>query len=398
MKSALLEGAPESGVRIVVLAFCLSSAMAISMSGVVSSIPLLASSLNTSLRNASFAASIFGLPTVIFAPFFGLFIDRYGRKAVLMPCLFLYCFSGLLCGLASNVSMLIVARFVQGLGGCGMGILQTTLLADSFTGDKMKRLVGLNMAAFSITAALSPSLGGLLAQVNWRLAYMFPLLYCFLIPLAWNMKLAKPASDTTLREYLSGIGQVFKIRRTQALILLTFLAWCLTFGAVLTSVPALADHFFQAPPSAIGLVFLCYSAAMAFASSRLGVFLRYLSPRHILLAAALLQFTVLFCCPFAPSLAILAIPVALYGFAQGMVVPNVQAQLLQSVPTSQRGSLMALSSMFQRGGVVVGPVLCTSVLLWFGFKAPFYMGMGGVAIMALLTFFFIPNEKVSKGA
>lgn len=396
MSSSSSGNAPESGKRVILLSFCLSSAMAISMSGVLSSIPLLASSLDTSLRSASFAASVFGLPSVFFAPVAGLFIDRYGRRAVLLPGLILYCVGGLLCGLSTNITMLIAMRFVQGMGGCAVGILQTTLLADSFTGDKMRRLVGLNMAAFSITAALSPSIGGLLAQVSWRLPFLFPVLYCFLIPLAWNMKLAKPASDTTLREYCSGIAEVFKVRRTQALLLLTFLAWCLTFGAVLTSIPALADHFFKAPPSAIGLVFLFYSAAMAFASSRLGALLQRLSPRHVLLLGTLLQFIALFFAPLAPTLAILTVPVAAYGFAQGMIVPNVQAQLLQSVPTSQRGSLMALSSMLQRAGVVAGPPLCTTVLLWFGFSAPFYMGMGGVMIMAMLTFFFIPNEKIAR--
>src|SRR5208282_4309061 len=102
----------------------------------------------------------------------GWLSKRFGRKRLLIFCILFFSASSLLCGAATSLPMLIVARVLQGAGGGALQPLAQSILLESFPPAKR----GTAMAVYGIGVVcapiLGPTLGGWLTDSwSWRLAF-----------------------------------------------------------------------------------------------------------------------------------------------------------------------------------------------------------------------------------
>jgi len=70
----------------------------------------------------------------------GTLADRYGRKRTFMISIAAFGVTSLICGLTENVSVLIIARFLQGLGGGAMLIGQIAVLSHQFQDGRQRAM------------------------------------------------------------------------------------------------------------------------------------------------------------------------------------------------------------------------------------------------------------------
>lgn len=109
----------------------------ISVMGVASltpAFPTIAESLHLSKTQVGLLISVFTLPGVFMTPVMGVFADRFGRKKVLVPSLFLFAIAGFGGFIIHDFHTLLILRFFQGLGAASLGSLNTTLVGDLFKG------------------------------------------------------------------------------------------------------------------------------------------------------------------------------------------------------------------------------------------------------------------------
>ena len=113
------------------------------------------------------------LPGIVMAPVIGVLADRFGRRAVLVPCLAAFGVFGLLSALAPTLRHARSSlRLLQGLGSAGLINLAVVLIGDHWTGLERARLVGQNAAVLTVSLAVFPPLGGLLTELGgWRLSF-----------------------------------------------------------------------------------------------------------------------------------------------------------------------------------------------------------------------------------
>lgn len=101
--------------------------------------------------------------------------DRYGRKAPLNAGLVLYGAAALLGALAPSWGLVVVARFLWGLGAAGPRALSMAMVRDRYEGSAMARLMSISMAVFLVVPILAPSLGAaLIAILPWRVVFWLP--------------------------------------------------------------------------------------------------------------------------------------------------------------------------------------------------------------------------------
>jgi MFS family permease len=81
------------------------------------SMPTVASSLGTDLIGISWALLAYQISNIGLSIIFGRVSDLWGREKVFGLGFLVFSLSSLLCGLSSNVTQLILSRFVQGVGG-----------------------------------------------------------------------------------------------------------------------------------------------------------------------------------------------------------------------------------------------------------------------------------------
>lgn len=107
---------------------------------------------------ASFSAAQF-----LFAPIWGRLSDRFGRRPILVLGLFGSGLSYVLFGLAESVLVLLISRIAAGVMGANVAVAQA-YVADTTTGERRARGMGMIGAAFGLGFVLGPAIGGLLSQ------------------------------------------------------------------------------------------------------------------------------------------------------------------------------------------------------------------------------------------
>ena len=149
------------------------------------------SSIRDSFSGASNQAMSWVLTaySISFAAFLvpsGRLADLYGRKRVFEAGLLIFAIASAVCALAPDVISLILARGLKGLGAALMIPTSLGLLLAAYPKERHKQMVGIWAATGSVAAALGPTLGGALVDIDWRLIFLINLPVA--IPALWLCK------------------------------------------------------------------------------------------------------------------------------------------------------------------------------------------------------------------
>jgi EmrB/QacA subfamily drug resistance transporter len=132
-------------------------------------LPDMASSLHSSFTDLQWVIDGYALVLAALVLTAGSIADRVGRRAVYLAGLVLFAASSASCGAASNATILITSRFVQGLGAAMMFATTMALLSNSYRGRDRGIAFGMWGAINGAAAAAGPIVGGLLTtHLGWR--------------------------------------------------------------------------------------------------------------------------------------------------------------------------------------------------------------------------------------
>ena len=103
----------------------------------------------------------------------GALTDYYGRKRMFIYGLVGFGLTSALCGLATNMEMLVLFRVLQGAAGAMLVPGSLALLTANFSGEEQGRAFGTWAGASGATTILGPVIGGLLVDtISWRAAFL----------------------------------------------------------------------------------------------------------------------------------------------------------------------------------------------------------------------------------
>ncbi|MGO4713894.1 MFS transporter [Bradyrhizobium sp. 2TAF24] len=124
------------------------------------------------VTNLSWVITAYLLSSTSVAPVFGSLSDIYGRRAMMMTALGLFLVGSVLCALAPNLLILVLARFLQGLGGGGILPLVQTVLADIITPRQRAQYQAFFSMVWVSAGIGGPVLGGVIAEhLHWSVIF-----------------------------------------------------------------------------------------------------------------------------------------------------------------------------------------------------------------------------------
>jgi EmrB/QacA subfamily drug resistance transporter len=121
------------------------------------------------LENLSWVVTSYLLTSTIVVPLYGKFGDLFGRKIVIQASILIFLAGSILCGIAQDMTQLIVLRAVQGLGGGGLMVVTMAAIADVIPPAERGRYQGLFGGVFGLATVVGPLLGGFIVEhLSWR--------------------------------------------------------------------------------------------------------------------------------------------------------------------------------------------------------------------------------------
>ncbi|MBK5003251.1 multidrug effflux MFS transporter [Pseudomonas sp. S31] len=136
---------------------------------------------------------------------YGPVADRFGRRKPLLFGVTLFTLASLACAYAPNLDTLIVARFVQALGGCAGMVLSRAIVSDNCDAVGSAKVFSQLMLVMGLAPILAPMLGGVLVNLaGWQSIFLALSLFSAAALLAVSLGLPESLPADVPRQPLSG--------------------------------------------------------------------------------------------------------------------------------------------------------------------------------------------------
>ena len=359
--------------------------------------PKIAHELRLTKTEVGLLISVFTFPGIFLTPVMGVVADRWGRKKVLIPSLFLFAVAGFGGFLFHSFHVLLILRFFQGLGAASLGSLNTTLVGDFFKGKDRPNAMGYNASVLSLSTASFPLIGGVLASITWYYPFLLPL---FAIPVGLFVIFKLDEPEITIApnflSYLKAVSKSILRREVVAIFILSILTFIILYGAFLSYLPFLLNQEFGLTSAQIGIVLSLSSLTTAIFATQVGRLTNKFGSLSLLKAAFILYFLISILIPNIHHLYYLLIPVLLFGTAQAFNIPSLQTVLANLAPDQQRGVFMSLNGMVLRIGQTLGPLVIGIGFTFGDVKGAYYLAAGVALFGVLLLFSMLSNERINQ--
>lgn len=144
---------------VVLMAF-LMALIALSIDAVLPALGFISEDLGiTRANDVQFVVSSVFLGMALGTIIYGPVSDAVGRKPTLLAGLILFTIGGTIAYLADSLTVMLIGRFIQGLGAGSPRVLTSAVVRDKYNGREMASIMSLIMGVFILVPALAPSVG-----------------------------------------------------------------------------------------------------------------------------------------------------------------------------------------------------------------------------------------------
>jgi EmrB/QacA subfamily drug resistance transporter len=185
-----------------------------------SALPTLVGELD-GVEHLSWVITAYLLASTVTMPIYGKVSDLLGRKPLLIVAVLLFIAGSVLGGLATDMTSLITARAVQGLGGGGLMVLSQAAIADVVPARERGKYMGILGGVFALSSVAGPLLGGWFTEgPGWRWTFWMnvPLGLIAVVAIIVLMRIPAPQREGRVR--IDVLGMALLVVATTALVLI----------------------------------------------------------------------------------------------------------------------------------------------------------------------------------
>ncbi|WKA56646.1 Bcr/CflA family efflux MFS transporter [Planococcus shixiaomingii] len=327
--------------------------------------------------------------------------DSKGRKKPILIAVFLFALSSILCALATSITMLIVARFLQGFTASAGIVLSRAVVRDVFSGRELTKFYSLLMVINSVAPMAAPIAGGAILALpfaNWQTIFYFLGFLGILIVITVAAKLPETLPvdkriPSSIGESVRSMGSLLKDR--------SYIGYTLIVGfvhggsfAYVAGTPFVYQGIYGVSPQVFSVLFGINGLAIILGSYLIGKFGGIIPEKRLLqiavITAGVSTFVLLIATIVEGPLATIVIPIFIYMITIGMTLTSSFTLALRE-QGHRAGSASAVIGMLPMLiGAAVSPLV--------GIDETTAVPMGAIlfitSLIGLLAFYGVSEKKV----
>ncbi len=361
----------------------------LTFSVITPALPDLATELGVSRGAIGLVQGAVAIPGIFLAIVIGYVADRRGRRLVAVASLAVFGIAGLGAFFVRSFWPLVVLRAIQGIGTSGMLSLGVVVVGDLFPPGKERRwALGINSAGITVTAMISPVVGGFLADGGAFRPFLLFGLALPMIPFALLLP-GRPPGDPPAPPLAHLGGMVGELRANHrfsdfaGLLPFSLVAMVVFVGFGFTVTPLYLEEVFGIGAAERGLVQAILSVGSSISTLNTARLAARFSPRRVLnvsFAGIVAGFGVL---AVAPSLWIVGLGLFTLGSALGLIFPLFQDFVASAVGGAYRGAAVGTWISSIRLGQAAGPVVGSGLAEGIGERTTYWVAAVAMAVLAV---------------
>lgn len=343
------------------------------------------------------AIAIYSLTQFFFNPVFGNLSDKYGRKKIILLCLFLNALGYILFAYTHSYLVLLISRVIAGIGGSSIGVAQA-YIADVTTPENRSKGMGLIGAAFGLGFVFGPLMGGLLSQYGYFVTGIASALFSLLAFLLTIIFLPEPErkefKQVAASRKLVDISSFTVIFKKTDLTMLIILFFILTFSVanIYGTFALLGFKIYHFTDTQNGYLYMILGLSSAlFQGFVLGRVLKYFSKGKLISIGAFFMMIGLGLIPYGGNFLGLTIICIILSIGTGSLQPILLSLISEITSETEQGLILGLNQSLSAFARVLGPLWGGFAFEFLGYPFPFLTGSFFSLVIFILSIIYLPN-------
>lgn len=135
-------------------------------------LPHIAGSFSVSNQESIWILTSYLIASCLTVPMIDWLVRLMGRKSLFISMVALFTTASFICGISTSMGMMIVGRFLQGLGGGVLVPIAQAVTMENFKGEELARAMGIFGMVVILAPILGPVIGGYITE-NWSWNWIF---------------------------------------------------------------------------------------------------------------------------------------------------------------------------------------------------------------------------------
>ncbi|UAC48973.1 MFS transporter [Bacillus aquiflavi] len=368
---------------------------------VIPILPFYVEKFNANAQIMGLLVAMFAFMQFIFAPIWGRYSDKIGRKPLIVLGLFGFAVAEFIFAFATGLWMLFLSRALAGIFGSALMPTAMAYVSDVTAEEKRGQGMGLLGAAMSLGIVIGPGIGGWLAEFDLSYPFIFAgiaatlagVLSITILPESYP-KEARQANKLEHDE--EKIGQITLMKTTllSPVGFLLFLVFIMSFG--LANFQAIFGYYsmerYSFGPQQVGLIILLTGViGTMIQGGVVGKLISSFGEERVVKGSLLLSAIGFVLMTLAPSLPWVLMTTSIFFIGNSILRPAVNT-FISKLAGRRQGMVMGLNNSFLSLGNVAGPIIAGTLFEW-NIHIPYIFGALVMLIGFISTSIWISRKK-----
>lgn len=351
----------------------------------IPTIPIFADTLGANETVIGLVSGLFTISAVLIRPVSGVFLDRIGRRIVLVVSLLVFIFSALSYTMISTISALLIFRFIHGIGWGSSNTASDTVATDNIPQERFGEGMGFFGLSMSLGMAVGPAVGMFIVS-NYSfnsLFYASAILVFLSLIISSTVKYGKQEKRSTGEALI-----LFERKSVEPAILMALIT--ISYGTIIGFISLYAQEL---GIENIGSFFTVYASALLVTRPILGKIVDKYGFDYAVIPGIILILISMVFLGFISSFRSYLLIAVIYGIGFGACQLSFQTMAIIDIPQNKRGGANAVFYVGFDGGITIGSILYGYLASLFGYANMYFLTVIP-AFLALVSYIIIRRKDL----